>query len=825
MRLALLSAAWIGGVLLGLDSGIGTGPLLLVAAAGGAAAAGLWLARIPALPALLAVVLLLGMARAESAQLGRSSLEYVYGEEVSVLGRIADDPEIAGRQVRFEVDVSSVLSGGEWEPLEERWLVYARPTDELVSKREHPYFRYGDEVFIEGTPQTPQPFEGFDYASYLAARGITATMFARDADVTAAGGTSWRSAIYYIRGKLTKSIERSMPYPESALASAMLLGKRENLPPDLVEKFRGTGASHLLAISGLHVGILLAVALGSAAWLLGRQRPTYLIAAGLAFWLYALVAGAPPSALRAATMGTVYLAALGVGRPSSVLPALALAAAVMTALSPNLMRQISFQLSFAAVGGIALALALSGRLSWGSSPPSGLVKRLAGGAAALAVVSAAATLATWPLVAVNFGQIALLGVPVSLLTVPAMAPLIVSAFAAGVAGLVFGPLGQVLGWIAAAPSAYLIAVVSAFPAWTVEGGAWAGKPLLAAWYGGLTLALLAAQPQQTRRWRRQLSGGASRLRTMFGRRPAKVQEGPDATGPRWSLPGARFSMAAAAVLAIAGVILWLRVADGPDGNLHVHFLDVGQGDSTLIVTPSGRQVLIDGGPDGDRVSQELADILPGGDRSLDLVVMTHLDSDHSHGLLEVLDRYSVGAVLQGPLPPEGGAASEWKRRVEQREITSLDVHAGYAIGLGDGVALTVLNPRADSGFGDSNNDSVALRLTYGEFSLLLAADIEEEAERALLERRAVLSSHVLKVGHHGSRTSSTREFLQAVAPAVAVISSGAGNPYGHPAPSVIERLEEAVGAEGVYRTDLHGSVEVVSDGSATWVKTERHAPP
>ena len=241
----------------------------------------------------------------------------------------------------------------------------------------------------------------------------------------------------------------------------------------------------------------------------------------------------------------------------------------------------------------------------------------------------------------------------------------------------------------------------------------------------------------------------------------------------------------------------------------------------MVVTPSGRQALIDGGPDGDVVSQALADTLPGGDRSLDLVVMTHLDSDHSNGLLQVLDRYAVGAVLSGPQPPGNAMQAQWQDRLQQYGIVPVEVYAGYVIDLGDGVKLRVLNPAQDSPFGDSNNDSVALRLTYGEVSFLLTADIESEAEERLADSGVELESTVLKAAHHGSSTSTTQRFLDAVGPSIAVVSAGLDNSYGHPAPAVMERLEAAVGAENVYRTDRDGSVEVVSDGMAVWVRTER----
>ena len=826
MRLGLLAAVWLGGILLGLSWGPGTDAALLLAGGGALIAVALRFAALPAFPAVLAAALLLGVARAEASQPGHDTAFSLDGKELTATGQIADDPEPTATRVRFELLVSEIRVDGDTQQINGRWLVYARPPDELVARRNTPYFRYGDILTVTGTPQEPRPIDGFDYPAYLAAQGITATMFAREAQVAGEGGARWRAALYTARGRLADSIERVMPYPESALGQALLLGKRESLPTELVERFRGTGAAHLLAISGLHVGVLLAGTVGAGASLLGRQRPTYLIIAAAVIWLYALGAGASPSALRAAVMGTVYLTALGMGRPSSVLPALALAAALMTAASPNLIRQVSFQLSFAAVGGIALALTVwDGNFGGWRSPSAGWRAQLLGWAASLTVVSAAATLATWPLAAANFGEVALLGVPVSLLAIPAMAPAVVTTIVAAVGGVVFEPLGELLGWTAVAPTAYLIGVVSAFPQWTLEAD-WVGRPLLAAWYGGLGLALLAAQPHRTRRWRQAVASLLVWLKSLKrgGPSASSGQTGVFASGIGGNgipLPSPYITIAVAVALGIAAGILWFRVVGGPDGYLHVHFLDIGQGDSILVVTPSGRQALIDGGPDGDIVSQALADTLPGGDRSLDLVVMTHLDSDHSNGLLDVLDRYTVGAVLSGPQPPGNEMRAQWEDRLEQHGIAPVEVRAGYVIHLDDRVELQALNPPRGGLSGDSNNDSIVLRLTYGEVNFLLAADIESGAEERLADSGVELQSTVLKAAHHGSKTSTTQRFLNAVSPAIAVVSAGLDNPYGHPAPVVMERLEAAVGAENVYRTDRDGSVEVVSNGATVWVRTER----
>jgi len=260
--------------------------------------------------------------------------------------------------------------------------------------------------------------------------------------------------------------------------------------------------------------------------------------------------------------------------------------------------------------------------------------------------------------------------------------------------------------------------------------------------------------------------------------------------------------------------------------LHVYFFDVGQGDSVLIVTPRGRQVLVDGGPDRDGAVEAVAAELAFWDKSLDLVVLTHLDADHSRGLLEVLNRYHVGGVLTGADDVDAPLRSQWDTALERAGLDPVKVEYGYRIDLEPGsvpaVILEVLNPQRERlrpPPADLNNNAVVLRLIYGEVSFLLASDVEAEAETAMSQGEMTLDSNVLKAPHHGSKTSTTDLFLSRVDPEIVVISVGSSNPYGHPNPGVLARLEETVGPANIYRTDLHGTIEIVSDGADIWVKT------
>ena len=249
---------------------------------------------------------------------------------------------------------------------------------------------------------------------------------------------------------------------------------------------------------------------------------------------------------------------------------------------------------------------------------------------------------------------------------------------------------------------------------------------------------------------------------------------------------------------------------------------MGQGDSALIVTPEGRQVLVDGGPKGDSAIRVLTGAMPRGDRSLDLVVMTHLDSDHSRGLLDVLDRYKVGAVLAGTASPDAAMYAQWQAGLERNRLDVVSVHQGYRLDLGSGVMAEVLNPRPGTSDRVSANDgALVLRVTYGDISFLLTADIEAESEAVLAAGGTGIQSTVLKAAHHGSKTSSTTGFVDAVAPAAAVISVGESNSFGHPNDEVLGRLMRQTGIENLYRTDRNGQVEFVTDGLELWVNTER----
>ena len=821
MRLVpdLILAALVAGVGVGLwfDWPNGSAlPLAGLAAASLAAAVGCRLFSIPAGPVLLAGMLALGIWRAEIAP-EQAVPSIPTGTRVAASILITDAPAPSGGGYRFRGRVVGEPEGeGGHLPAGTNLLVYSLPPDALVATRGRPFLRYGDTLRVSGSVERPEPIGDFDYAAWLESQGIAGVMWARDVvSVSTGGGSKPAAALHGVRTALASVIQRSVPEPEGGLAQALLLGVRSELPHSVKESFRTAGMSHLLAISGLHVGVVMGLLLAATGSVVGRHHPMAVVITGTVVWGYAVLSGLDPPVVRAAIMGTLFLAQGLLGRGIHGLTALLMAGAAMILIDPHLPASLSFQLSFTAMAGVIVGMPLISAITAGvtsRAPDSGTTAaRWSQYALSLVVasvvISTTTTLATLPLVAWHFGEIPLMSVPATVLAMPAMQAALIGTATTAAAGLIAPTLGTWSGTLAWAPLAWLIWVAEAMPP-LLLAAPWLTGSVVVAWLAATgSLAVLAS----SRRARRTVNA----LRRRRSWRPRGTMA---------------LAAAAAPVAVIAALLLMVQAGEArADGLLHVYVLDVGQGDAALVVTPDGRQLLVDGGPDPETTLAEVASLMPPGDRTLDLVAATHLDSDHVGGLLGVLDRYRVGVVLNGAGMTDGPALRpQWEATLRDRKHRVATVHAGHRIEMGSDVAVEVLYPPADGAppgmERNANNASLVLRLDYGEVSFLLTGDIEDEAERYLVAHAGdELRADVLKVGHHGSRTSTTQVFLDAVGARSAVISAGRGNRFGHPHADVVERLESAVGARNVFLTARDGTVEYVSDGQALWV--EAHGAP
>jgi len=271
----------------------------------------------------------------------------------------------------------------------------------------------------------------------------------------------------------------------------------------------------------------------------------------------------------------------------------------------------------------------------------------------------------------------------------------------------------------------------------------------------------------------------------------------------------------AAVIA-ATVLFWLYWQ--PAKNLEVDFLDVGQGDAELIKTPAGQNILIDGGPDSS-IIRRLGENLAWWDKKIDLMILTHPHDDHVTGLIDVLKRYRVKQILYTGVVHNAPNYLSWLEQVRDRKIKMVIIDRPQTISLANNCRLQIiypLNSFLDRTMNNLNNSSIVMKLVYGQSSFLFLGDTEKEVEQELITDKIDLAAEVLKVAHHGSDTSSSQDFLEAVKPEFSVIEVGKDNDFGHPSLRVIKRLER-VGAK-VMRTDTNGTIRIISDGRGVFLK-------
>lgn len=270
-----------------------------------------------------------------------------------------------------------------------------------------------------------------------------------------------------------------------------------------------------------------------------------------------------------------------------------------------------------------------------------------------------------------------------------------------------------------------------------------------------------------------------------------------------------------ALVTIGIFLLALSFAARPAiGNLRVAFLDVGQGDAIFIQTPSGKQVLIDGGPNQDVVYQ-LAEVMPWWDRSIDMIIATHPDKDHIGGLDDVLSRFDVSYYLDNGVGSDTETYQVLDSMVDSFTREYIVARRGMVIDFGDGVQIRVLAPEIVFEGGDDNNASVVVQLLYGESEVMLTGDAGVGVEQALVRNYLEqLSSDILKLGHHGSKTSSSQTWLDAIDPKWVVVSAGVGNSYGHPHPEVIDRIDDDI---KILDTRIDGLIVFESDGQNFWL--------
>lgn len=267
---------------------------------------------------------------------------------------------------------------------------------------------------------------------------------------------------------------------------------------------------------------------------------------------------------------------------------------------------------------------------------------------------------------------------------------------------------------------------------------------------------------------------------------------------------------------MATLLVWYAVFRESRKGLAVYALDIGQGDAIFIEAENGNQILIDGGPN-KKILEELGKVMPFYDRKINTIILTHPHEDHLNGLIEILKKYKVGAVLESGNSGKTSAYSEFQKIIKEKNIPIFLTKQGMKLEIDSGAELNILLPVLNIPQGGIHDQMVVSKLTYGNNSFMLTGDMEQNLENYLTTaEKENLKSDVLKVGHHGSRTSTSKEFLGWVSPKYAVISAKTGNKYGHPHKEILERLNN-FGVK-IFRTDENGTIKIESDGENISIK-------
>jgi competence protein ComEC len=714
-------------------------------------------------------------------------LPHSFQEPVTVEGVIDARPIQKPVSVQLVVQTSGIVRDSGNDPTARTVIVFVKTKEQgALAKRLSIGSRLRIKGVIDEPPHPRNPGE-FDYGRYLALNEIDGVIrVANESDVEVIGmeqsfspGRIFQST----RNALLERIELFHTSFRGAFLKGVLLADRGEIPLELKQSFVDTGTIHVLAVSGLHVGIIAAI----VHFLFGLfriPRKAVVLATMVTLFLYAALTGAPPSVVRATIMAWVILAGTLFERRGDVYNSIGFAALLILAYDPKQLFNVGFQLSFSAVLSI---VALYPILEKGIQriPERFEELKIIDPALKLFAVSLAAQLGTLPFTAYYFERVSIVALGANLVVVPIVLANVSLGFITLLTSLVSHWLASCYSIVNDVLMDFLHGIVIAAAnvpfAFFETAGVGTAFPVL--YYLGLGSLMSLRGPKIAVAW--------------------------------WMT-----------LLVVANVFLYTSIFSSPGNTLTASVLDVGQGDAVLIGLPNGKKVLVDAGPqsfNADAGERVVAPFLRRqGITSLDAVLISHPHSDHLGGIQYLLEHFQVGTLVEA----DSSVASLMHRDVRtsalKRGVALSTVGVGAILDLDSTCRMYVLHPSMTSDRERNlNNHSLILRIVYGRTSLLLTGDAEVEAEEKVLARYGVfLDSDILKAGHHGSSTSSSEELIDAVTPASVLVSVGKNNKFKHPSPRVMERYR-LKGVE-VLRTDLEGALVLESNGERFERKHWRH---
>jgi competence protein ComEC len=698
---------------------------------------------------------------------------------IALTGRVASPPDARDAGQQFILEVESLFDGQE-RAMTGRVLAQVALTEDV---------RLGQRVRVGGFLYPPGQSDRFSYADYLARQGVSSVLPNAWLEVLdAQAPPSLQGWLAELRQGAQATITRALPDPLAALLVGILLGNERLIDPALDDAFARVGAAHIVAISGFNMMLVAGVTQRLLQQITGRAGLSALMAIVFVL-LYTLLVGGSAAVWRAALMASLLIVAPLLGRRTFLPASLAFVVLLLSLENPLVLWDLGFQLSLAAILGIVtLAEPLSAglrRLLRRVLPPR-WAERAAAWLNEPIAVSLAAQALTAPLIALSFERLSLVSLPVNLLVLPVQPYILILGGVAVLLAPLLAPLAQLMLWGVGLLLAWTIQVVRAFAALPWADVAWSPAPwgvtALFALFGGWII-MNAIEPQAWRRW------------LSFVQRRALV-------------------VSVVSSAALVGALLLAAGLARPDGLLHVWLLDVGHSNAVLIQSPQGAHILVDGGRYPSRLLTSLGDRLPFNKDHLDMLILTQPDEQDQAALPALLARYRVGLAL---------THRQFNISARQQAIVEglgdaplVPVWAGYRAELSDGLTLEILHPQLEPIGEDLGDETLIVRLRYGEASILLLGDASKKAQAAVLQAGLAPSAQVVQLARHAGRDSLDVDFWALTSAQLAAVQIDPANRLGDPHPGTLA----LIGETPLLRTDQRATIHLWTDGRTLW-----HDPP
>ena len=629
-----------------------------------------------------------------------------------------------------------------------------------INKKNKKLLEYGDLIEIKGeysAPEVARNYKGFDYSQYLKTLNIYGTIKVEESEIINKNQLSpILISINNIKEKMIDNANRNMPKRTANLLLGILIGERDNIQEDIIESFRTANLSHILAVSGAHTSYII---LGITYLISKSKTPKrigYIITI-INLLIFIIITGASYSVVRACIMAIVVIGAKICYRKENFFTSICISLIIILIQNPFAINDIGLKLSFMGTAGIVI---------FNKSITNFFIKlKIKQKIAEALSVTFSAQLMIMPITILNFNTISLTFFISNILASPLLGIIIIFGFISIFISSILNPISKILFLILHIFLELLILVSKVTE--KIPGSSILVKTpniLFAIVYYILILFFnyfFVIKQNPTRRFHKKII----KIITIKNiKNTVKV-----------------------IVVVFLIMLLLTRIVRIINPTLKIYFIDVGQGDSTLIVTPKNKKILIDGGEGKTNVLFQY--LLDRRINKIDYIIISHFDSDHCNGLIEIIEKMRVENIVMSKQSKESEEYKKILEIIKQKNIKVSSVKAEDKIIIEKNLYTKILNPAEKFEFQDLNNNAIVAKLVYKNFSMLFTGDIEKAEENLAKKYKNELKSTILKVAHHGSKTSTSEEFLKYVEPQIALIGVGENNKFGHPNQITIEKLK------------------------------------